>query len=64
MKKLLELLREPFKKPSPLELIAQQLSEAHLELLEAEQGVDYASSIVSYNKTVIARLSKRMEEYK
>ena len=64
MKKLLELLREPFKKPSPLELIAQQLSAAHLELLEAEQGVDFASSIVSYNKTVIARFSKRMEEYK
>ena len=64
MRKLLELLREPFKKPSPLELIAQQLSDAHLELLRAEQGVDYAASIVSYNKTVIARLSKRMEEYK
>jgi hypothetical protein len=64
MKKLLELLREPFKKPSPLELIAQQLSTAHLELLEAEQGVDFASSIVSYNKTVIERLNKRMEEYK
>jgi len=64
MKKLLELLREPFKKPSPLELIAQQLSDAHLELLRAEQGVDYAASIVSYNKTVIARLTKRIEEYK
>ena len=64
MRKLLELLREPFKKPSPLELIAQQLSDAHLELLRAEQGVDYAASIVSYNKTVIERLSKRMEEYK
>ena len=64
MRKLLELLREPFKKPSPLELIAQQLSDAHLELLRAEQGVDYAASIVSYNKTVIARLTKRIEEYK
>ena len=64
MKKLMELLREPFKKPSPLELIAQQLSDAHLELLRAEQGVDYAASIVSYNKTVITRLTKRIEEYK
>ena len=64
MKKLMELMKEPFKKPSPLELISQQLSDAHLELLRAEQGVDYASSIVSYNKTVIERLNKRMEEYK
>ena len=64
MNKLLTLLREPFKKPTPLELIAQQLAAAHLELLEAEQGVDYASSIVSYNKTVIARLNERLKEYK
>jgi hypothetical protein len=64
MKKLMELMKEPFKKPTPLELIAQQLSDAHLELLRAEQGVDYAASIVSYNKTVIARLTKRIEEYK
>ena len=64
MNKLLALLREPFKKPTPLELIAQQLAAAHLELLEAEQGVDYASSIVSYNKTVIARLNERLKEYK
>lgn len=64
MKKLLVLLREPFKKPTPLEMIAQQLAEAHLELLQAEQGVDYASSIVSYNKTVIARLNERIQEYK
>jgi hypothetical protein len=64
MKKLFTLLREPFKKPTPLELIAQQLAAAHLELLEAEQGVDYANSIVSYNKTVIIRLNARMQEYK
>ena len=62
--KLLQLLKEPFKRPTPLELIAQQLSDAHIELLTAEQGVDYAASIVSYNKTVIDRLNKRMEEYK
>ena len=64
MKKLMELMKEPFKKPSPIELIAQQLSDAHLELLRAEQGVDYAASIRDYNRTVIARLNKRIEEYK
>ena len=64
MHKLLELMKEPFKKPSPLELIAQQLATAHLDLLQAEQGVDYANSIVSYNKTVINRLNARLEEYK
>ena len=62
--KLFQLLKEPFKRPTPLELIAQQLSDANIELLTAEQGVDYAASIVEYNRTVIARLNKRMEEYK
>jgi hypothetical protein len=64
MHKLLELMKEPFKKPSPLELIAQQLATAHIDLLQAEQGVDYANSIVSYNKTVINRLNERLKEYK
>ena len=63
MHKLLELMKEPFKKPSPLELIAQQLATAHIDLLQAEQGVDYANSIVSYNKTVINRLNERLKEY-
>ena len=64
MHKLLELMKEPFKKPSPLELVAQQLATAHIDLLQAEQGVDYANSIVSYNKTVISRLNERIKEYK
>jgi|TARA_R110000822_G_scaffold144611_8_gene283425 hypothetical protein len=64
MKKLLELLREPFKKPTPLEMIAASLSDAHLSKLEAEAGVEYAQSIVAYNIARIERLNKRMEEYK
>jgi hypothetical protein len=64
MKKLLELLREPFKKPTPLEMIAASLSDAHLSKLEAEAGVEYAQSIVVYNIARIERLNKRMEEYK
>jgi hypothetical protein len=64
MRKLLELLREPFKKPTPLEMIAASLSDAHLSKLEAEAGVEYAQSIVAYNIARIERLNKRMEEYK
>lgn len=64
MKKLLELMREPFKKPTPLEMIAGELADAHLSKLEAETAVEYAQSIVDYNKTRIARLNKRLDEYK
>jgi len=64
MNKLLALLREPFKKPTPLEMIASELARAHLEKLEAETAVEYAQSIVDYNVNRIARLNARVEEYK
>jgi len=61
---MMDLLREPFKKPSPLEMIATELAHAHLEKLEAETAVEYAQSIVDYNVNRIERLNKRVEEYK
>ncbi|CAB4155078.1 hypothetical protein UFOVP654_70 [uncultured Caudovirales phage] len=66
MKKVrfMELMKEPFKKPTPLEVIAAELADAHLEKLDAETAVEYAQSIVDYNTTRIERLNKRMEEYK
>ena len=64
MNRLLTLMREPFKKPTPLEMIAAELAHAHLEKLEAETAVEYTQSIVDYNVTRIERLNKRVEEYK
>ena len=61
---LMEMLKDPFKKPSPLEVIARELAHAHLEKLEAETAVEYAQSIVDYNVNRIERLNKRVEEYK
>ena len=61
---LRELFKDPFRKPSPMEMIAAELAEAHLAKLEAETAVEYAQSIVDYNVTRIERLNKRMEEYK
>jgi len=62
--KLFDLLKEPFKRPTPLELIVAELSDAHLQKLEAETAVEYADSIVAYNVIRIQRLNMRMEEYK
>jgi len=61
---LRELFKDPFKKPTPLELIAAELSEAHLAKLQAETGVEYAQSIVDYNINRIKRLNERLDEYK
>ena len=60
MKKLLEL----FKRPTPLQMVAFGLAEAHLAKLAAEEAVEYAQSVVAYNVARIDRLNKRREEYK
>jgi hypothetical protein len=62
--RFMELMKGPFKKPSPLEMIAAELADAHLEKLSAETAVEYAQSIVDYNVTRITRLNARLEEYK
>ena len=61
---LRDLLKDPFKKPTPLEVIAAELAEAHLAKLQAETAVEYTQSIVDYNVTRIKRLNERVEEYK
>jgi len=62
--RFMELMKEPFKRPSPMEMIAAELADAHLEKLNAETAVEYAQSIVDYNTTRIERLNTRLEEYK
>ena len=64
VQELRDLFKDPFRKPSPLELIAAELDESHREKLTAETAVEYAQSIVDYNVNRIERLNKRMEEYK
>lgn len=49
-------LKQMFKMPTPLEVAAAQLATAELELLKAETGVEYASSMVAFNKAQIKRL--------
>lgn len=61
---MMELLKEPFKKPTPLEVISSELADAHLSKLEAETACEYAQSIVDYNVVRITRLNSRMDEYR
>ena len=44
-------------------MIAAELAVAQLSKLEAETAVDYAVSVVRYNDTRIARLSKHLAMY-
>ena len=60
---MITFLKERFREPTPLEVIAAELAKAHLAKLEAESARDYADSVVAYNRTLIARLNTRLKEY-
>ena len=49
-------IKAMFKMPTPMEVAAAQLATAELELLKAETGVEFASSLVTFNKNQIKRL--------
>tara|TARA_R110000868_G_scaffold161706_3_gene392549 strand:- start:2319 stop:2528 length:210 start_codon:yes stop_codon:yes gene_type:complete len=49
-------LKNIFKTPTPLEVATAQLVVAEHELLKAETGVEFASSLVAFNKAQIKRL--------
>jgi hypothetical protein len=45
-----------FKTPSPLQVAANELALAELELLSAESAVEYAVAMVSFNQSRVKRL--------
>ena len=49
-------IKELLAMPTPLQVAARQLATAELELLKAETGVEFASSMVTFNKNQIKRL--------
>jgi hypothetical protein len=51
----------PFRTPSPEELIARELDQARRGLLEAQTGRDYATAMVAYHETRIGRLRAMLE---
>ena len=64
MKKIVELYQRIMRKITLLEITKEELRMAQLEKLKAESAADYANGIVAYNEARIARLNKRIFEYK
>jgi len=60
----IEFLKRHIKDPSPLEVISKELSQAHLDRLEAENAVEYAQAVLELNMNRIERLNNRIKEYK
>jgi hypothetical protein len=61
--KLIDLMKEKLREPTPLEVVSKELAEATLEKLAAETAVDWAESIVMYNKVRIDRLNEYLAQY-
>jgi len=61
---VIALIKNYFRKPTPLEMVARELAVAHLCKLEAETAVDYAVSVVRYNDTRIKRLEQHISNHK
>jgi len=44
------------------ELIAKEMREAYISKMEAEKALEYATSVVEYNRNRIRRLEERVKE--
>ena len=62
--KFLDFLKHQLKERTPLEVINKELSQAHLDRLEAEGAVEYASAVLELNMARIERLNARIKEYR
>lgn len=56
MNLIFEQIKQIFKRQTSLQVMAQELAEAEMSLLKAETGVEYALSMVHYNKARVNRL--------
>ena len=60
--KFIRFLKDYYRDLTPREMIQRELSEAAIQLLEAESGAEYAQSIISFNQARIKRLTARLGE--
>ena len=62
--KFLNFLKDYYRELTPAEVVQRELAQAHLDRLEAENALEYASAVLDLNLTRIDRLNIRMGEYK
>lgn len=56
LNEIMTYIKSIFKRLTPMQAIANELAEAEMQLLKAETGVEYAQSLVSFNKSRVKRL--------
>ena len=61
---IIDYVKTHLRGPAPAELMQTELQRAQIELLDAETAVEYAHSIVAYNKARIERLTAKLKGQK
>jgi len=61
---IIDFLKDMFRPRTLSEIITKELREAYLSKMEAEKTLEYATSIVEYNRQRIRRLEERLKEVK
>jgi len=61
---MITFIKNYFRRPTPLEVVAKELAVAHLCMLEAETAVAYAVSVVRYPDTRLKRLEQHINQHK
>jgi hypothetical protein len=59
---LVNFLRDVLRPRTLKEIIDKEMREAYLSKLQAEQSLEYATSIVEYNRQRIRRLEEKLKE--
>lgn len=62
IKKLLAMLRESLRMPSPEMMAMQELEQAKRELLQMQTAKDYSSRMVEYNQDRVRRLTAHLQK--
>jgi hypothetical protein len=61
---IINFLKDMFRPYTMEEIINKELREAYLSKMDAEKTVEYATSIVEYNRQRIRRLEERLNDIK
>ena len=61
---IIDFLKDMFRPRTLSEIINKELREAYISKMEAEKALEYATSVVEYNRQRIRRLDERLNEVK
>ena len=59
---MINFIRDILRPKTLEEIIAKEMREAYLSKMEAEKALEYATSVVEYNRNRIRRLEERLKD--